>query len=281
MMPLPIHLYTWNMPFIVGMLFLACFSTASAEPKNIRIVEQKESDGVSMLVETTHCLAATITLEAQLHNLAPSASLPLTVDTEGRTSFELIRFRIKDPNQKWNFHYDYHWEVGGRGGIHDDHQVYQLPYEVGRKYVVGQGHFGSFSHQKGSENEHAIDWLMPPGTKVCAAREGTVVVIFQDSNEGGSDKKFKNAGNYVIVRHEDGTFAEYVHIQKDGAQVNIGKHVKAGDMIALSGNTGYSTRPHLHFMVFRTLNGEHRQSIPVQFKTRNGITLIPKQGQSY
>ena len=106
---------------------------------------------------------------------------------------------------------------------------------------------------------------MPQGSEVCAARAGQVVAVKSDSDEGGSDRKFMEKANYVVVRHSDGTHGEYVHLQRDGARVKVGQQVKAGDIIALSGNTGFSSRPHLHFHISIPVDGTKFKSVPMKF----------------
>jgi murein DD-endopeptidase MepM/ murein hydrolase activator NlpD len=108
---------------------------------------------------------------------------------------------------------------------------------------------------------------MPEGTPVCAARAGVVVSLKQDSDTGGSSIDFDKFNNYITIRHADGTLGHYCHLQKDGCCVKLGQRVNAGDWIAKSGNTGFSSGPHLHFCVFRTKNGRERESIPVRFRT--------------
>jgi murein DD-endopeptidase MepM/ murein hydrolase activator NlpD len=81
-----------------------------------------------------------------------------------------------------------------------------------------------------------------------------------------------------VIYHEDGTFAEYVHLKKDGAQVSVGDMVSAGDFIAYSGNTGWSSGPHLHFMVFQFTKEGTRKSFKTLFSTeaKNGVFLKEK-----
>ncbi|WP_309997394.1 M23 family metallopeptidase [Chryseobacterium sp. 2987] len=50
--------------------------------------------------------------------------------------------------------------------------------------------------------------------------------------------------------NSDGTFAQYYHLKENGVKVNLGDQVKKGDVIALSGNTGWCNGPHLHFVCY-------------------------------
>ena len=137
---------------------------------------------------------------------------------------------------------------------------YVLPYPPGQGYRVLQGNCGSFSHNSGSHQEYAYDFRMPIGSVVVAARAGqvdTVVERFEDG-QGGS-------ANVVIVDHGDGSFARYLHLTQDGALVEVGDPVAAGDTLGLSGNTGFSTEPHLHFDVLARCYDRCR-SVPVTFQ---------------
>jgi murein DD-endopeptidase MepM/ murein hydrolase activator NlpD len=105
--------------------------------------------------------------------------------------------------------------------------------------------------------------------------------VKDDSETGGSSMKFDPYNNYVLIRHDDGTLGHYCHLQRGGCTVAAGQIVVAGEVIAHSGNTGFSSGPHLHFSVFKTKDGRERESIPVKFRTADepAITLI--EGQSY
>ena len=66
---------------------------------------------------------------------------------------------------------------------------------------------------------------MPEGTPVHAARDGVVVGTKDDSNRGGSSKKYEWDANFVLIRHSDGTLGHYVHLQKGGVTVKVGDTV--------------------------------------------------------
>ena len=86
-----------------------------------------------------------------------------------------------------------------------------------------------------STNHRAIDWATPTGTAIWASSGGTVSVAGWQSGYG-----------YVVyVNHPDGNQTRYGHLSK--ILVSVGQKVKQGQKIALSGNTGRSTGPHLHF----------------------------------
>ncbi len=159
---------------------------------NLEIVEQRAGDHVVLFARLKDCSEATITLSMKLENMAASQPLLLTVDAAGRPWFELVTLRPIDPRLYRRYSFRYDWRPGGRSEIKPRSTVYSLPY-VGGKYEVIQGYLGALTHYRGSQNEYAIDWAMPVGTKVCAACEGTVVALRQDSGVGGAEEKFAPA----------------------------------------------------------------------------------------
>ncbi len=96
--------------------------------------------------------------------------------------------------------------------------------------------------QNGTKTHGGVDIGVPEGTKVLAVKGGTVVKATYDNSYG----------YYVIIDHGNGLMTRYAHNKRN--VVSEGQSVKAGQMIALSGNTGNSTGPHLHFEVI--LNGQ-------------------------
>lgn len=153
--------------------------------------------------------------------------------------------------------------------VDDTSYVYALPYEEGKSYRMIQGYFSHFSHRERA----ALDFKMKRGSKICAAREGVVVRVKEDGDRGGWNKKYRPYGNNIVIEHPDGTRAGYWHLQKDGALVNVGDTVSRGQVIALSGKTGYAAVPHLHFMVWRS-GPSGWQQVPTRFETSSGSRYL-------
>ncbi|MGY3265391.1 peptidoglycan DD-metalloendopeptidase family protein [Lysobacter sp. HA35] len=125
---------------------------------------------------------------------------------------------------------------------------YVLPLRMAG-WHIDQGFGGSFSHDD-EQNRYAIDLAAPIGTPVLAARDGVVMEVESDFSKAGLDReRYAGRANLIRVLHDDGTMAVYAHLKLDGMLVRVGQHVRAGQQIALSGNTGFTTGPHLHFAV--------------------------------
>lgn len=157
-----------------------------------------------------------------------------------------------------------------KGIIKDDTSyVYQLPYDNTKSHLLVQGYFGVFSHKERA----ALDFKMKRGTQIVAAREGIVIRVKEDGSKGGVNKKYRSQGNNIVIQHSDNSRSGYWHLQKDGALVNIGDTVKQGQVIALSGKTGYAAMPHLHFIVWKNAGGGWQQ-VPTRFSTSKGIKYL-------
>jgi len=152
----------------------------------------------------------------------------------------------------------------------DTSYVYALPYEKGKAYYMIQGYFSSLTHRERA----ALDFKMKRGTKICAVREGIVVRVKEDGDRGGLKKKYRPYGNYVIIQHPDSSRAGYWHMQKEGVLVNVGDTVKKGQVIALSGKTGYTFTPHLHFLVWSTDTNRQWRQVATRFQTSKGIKYL-------
>jgi hypothetical protein len=147
----------------------------------------------------------------------------------------------------------------------DTSYVYDLPFEKGVAHLVVQGYYSAYSHK----NRAAIDFKMKRGTKITAARGGVVVRLKEDGKRGGLNNKYRQDGNLVVIQHNDGSRAGYWHLQENGVLVNIGDTVQQGQVIALSGKTGYSALPHLHFLVWNNRSNQWQQ-VATRFQTSEG-----------
>lgn len=177
----------------------------------------------------------------------------------------------------WEFTY----HLGTTPAQHDDGHVYRLPYVSGSSHIVLQGHDGDLSH-KGALR-FAVDWRMPEGTAVLAARAGVVIGTYDQSDVGGTEFAMYGRENYVWLRHDDGTVGQYLHLATNSVTVAIGDSVEAGQFLARSGNTGYSDEPHLHFHVSSPApTGPYAfETFPARFRLAEDHVGVPARGRRY
>ncbi len=160
--------------------------------------------------------------------------------------------------------------------------VYGLPYPAGLTFSVLQGFHGTFSHRGSSE--YAVDFDCPVATPVLATRPGVVVAAHAAAQGAGTTPEFLDyrRTNFVLLLHDDGTLGEYMHLSPSGIEVSPGQHVERGQGLALSGNTGYSSTPHLHFQVMTAAgDGVSARSFPFRIAVAPNRVEEPVQGRRY
>jgi murein DD-endopeptidase MepM/ murein hydrolase activator NlpD len=152
----------------------------------------------------------------------------------------------------------------------DSSYIYSLPYPHGKCYLLVQAYDSWLSHR----DEKALDFKMRTGTKFSAARDGIVIEVIENFDRGGIGNRFLPRGNHIGILHDDGTIGFYWHLKKDGSLVNVFDSVKKGQVIGLSGNTGFSLFPHLHFEVRRYNAKGNFEQLPTRFLTRKGVMYL-------
>ena len=161
--------------------------------------------------------------------------------------------------------------------IKNSDSSYVLPWEIGKTFRIGQGNCTNGSHSEGSYSQFAYDISMPIGTNIHAIQSGVVLRVvenFDDVEDGVNDVSLIDEANFIEIEHSDGTIASYVHLTKNGALKKEGDIVIQGESIALSGNSGWSSGPHLHFQLNKCIDTDPREnytwyscnSIPLTFK---------------
>lgn len=212
-----------------------------------------------------------------LHNYKPNKNLPVEIVLPAQAKqVELVKLKAGKGN-KHQFKSSYIYSIGDPINTKPDTgYLYLFPFEHGSKFKVGQGFNGKTTHF--GQSQYAIDFDMPEGTPVCAARDGVVAEIKQDSYMNGEKPEYNN---YLLVYHSDGTIGDYGHLKQSSVKVRVGDNVKAGDVLALSGNTGFSSGPHLHFDVRIPLKNGARQTIPIKFLNNDRLPIVPVVGLYY
>lgn len=265
--------------FIAVLLFLTKSAFADCQDDWICVDAVTNGNKVELFARNLREFPVTYTLSVRTRHMRADGPKKVTRTIAAKQSESVMVLSSVDDIRKGRYRYSYDWTVGDQNAEHDDDYVYAFPYAAGKTYRVLQGYGSKFSHT-GLE-EFSIDFDMPVGTPVHAARDGIVARIEESNVEGCWDDGCGKFANYIIVLHDDGTTGEYFHLVKNGALVDVGDRVVQGQKIGRSGNTGHSTMPHLHFAVYRAVENGNTQSIPVRFRDANGIIGRPRRGARY
>lgn len=176
-------------------------------------------------------------------------------------------------------HVEYHFDYlpGDPVARHRPDGAYRVPFSAGSYFAVTQAYPVAATHRT-PDSYYALDVAMPIGTDVVAARGGVVFDVASNNFRGGLDlRRDGQSANIVRVLHDDGTFAIYAHLNWNSIRVRTGDRVQVGDYIADSGNTGFSSGPHLHFAVQRNA-GMRVESLPVVFRGPDSGGIVPATG---
>jgi hypothetical protein len=174
--------------------------------------------------------------------------------------------------------YRYEFLVGDPTAQHAPPEPYRVPFAIAGDHPVSQAYPDLVTHTT-PDSRYAVDIAMPVGTDIFAARSGTVFDVSAKNFKGGTDAlRDMSLANLVRILHDDGTYAVYAHLNLNSIRVQVGDSVDRGEYIAESGNTGYSSGPHLHFVVVRNV-GMAMDSVAVEFEGANASPVTPATGQ--
>jgi len=274
-----------NQLFWVSLLSACCTLAVPLRAQSLRTeffefrVEESGKNRYEVTFINNASCDITVDFDMKLENLVTAAALPFTMTLRGWQEVKALELRVVDKGKTARYQTQYRYTFGNQEATHDTGYVYQLPYKPGSAHRVVQGYFGGFSHDESSH--YAVDFEMPDGTEVYAAREGVVVGYYEGSDKGGPHTDYMKSTNYIFIRHSDLTIGAYYHLKRNGALVRIGQTVKRGDLIGYSGHTGFTFGPHLHFEVFKALNGTQQLTFLLKFDTLSGIVKHPLEGHSY
>ena len=188
----------------------------------------------------------------------------------------LATVKPKHKYMSWSFQYNVGSTLGDPNAVHDPNHAYKLPFIGTKNYYISQAFDGEFSHF-GDQNQYALDIAMPEGSDVLAARAGVVMDIAADFYDGGMDASKVHRGNYIRILHDDGSMAIYAHLQLESVVVARGQRIESQQKIAQSGNTGFTSGPHLHFAV-QVNTGLKLKSVPFLLQHKSGDIKPPTVG---
>ena len=203
-------------------------------------------------------------------NLRPGADLPIERVVPPESSAILVRLRTIVQNEAIRPRVTIGIDLGSSSTEPDADHLYAVPFGGDAPRELTQGFGGAGSHL--ASMRYSLDFAMPEGTPVLAARAGTVLYLQDGFTEGRADPDLLERANLVVVAHGDGTLASYGHLTR-GIPVSVGDAVGEGDVLGWSGATGFAGRPHLHFHVGLRMLRAPGRTIPIKLKGREGRPL--------
>ncbi|MGJ8759840.1 MAG: M23 family metallopeptidase [Polaribacter sp.] len=263
-------------------IFILLISYNSFSQLNFKTYFKKAENGFEFLADNNEYCPVSVEVDLELVNLSTSNGNFKTYVIPARTTGFLITTlkAIKAGSYKYNSKTRYNYgdfatkekdsiAVNKKDTIAVEEYIYNLPFKQGKKFKVSQGYNGTITHQK----KNALDFLMPIGTEIYAVREGVVIKVVDHNTKTCVTKGCLEYNNFILIYHSDGTFSDYAHINTNSATVKPGDKVAKGQLIAKSGNIGWSTGPHLHFEVFKQ-EIIKRETLKTKFKINDG-TEVP------
>ncbi len=209
-------------------------------------------------------------------NLSTRPKMPLRIVVPAESDMEAVRMWPTEKNKGFSYKYNHRYIIGDPDAQHRPRRPYRPPFQAGNAFTISQAFHGTYSHNH-PQSQYAIDIALPEGTTVCAARKGVVLDIANDFFTGGTDKEeYAERANFIRILHEDGTMALYAHLQVESILVGVGGRVYAGDAIARSGDTGFSSGPHLHFAIQKNI-GLQLTSVSFKIADADGNGVTPTQ----
>ena len=274
-------------PALAGTALFLCAVAALAQgpyPLRVEWVQDSNRTGGLLARNDRPVPESLLLLQTQPGlNVAVNAVLPLVAVVPGKSSVRLVSMRQMDARQSWRgFSWQWSSRIDVLGARHEPGARYRLPWLPGHAFYVIQAPGGKIVTHDTPDSRDAIDFALPEGTAVTAARGGIVADTEAGFSVGRADRALAERANYVRVLHEDGTIGLYLHLRRGGVSVTPGQRVEAGSLLGFSGNTGYSSGPHLHFAVLRVERAGDRlgyESVPVRWVAGNPPAEIAvKQG---
>jgi hypothetical protein len=217
-----------------------------------------------------------IELELKLYeaeNVSSEPPLPARLVLPGQTERRLLKIKPIDPGKGFSFRLSYQQMIGPPLEQLPAEVNYYPPFPLGMQFPISQGFDNDVTHSEPS-SQYAVDIVMPIGTPILAARAGRVMDMEDDFHGAAQQKRFLTRSNQIRILHDDGTMAVYAHLQANSLRVREGTKTSRGQWIANSGNTGFSSGPHLHFVI-QINAGMTLESVPFRFVAPTGGTMTP------
>jgi murein DD-endopeptidase MepM/ murein hydrolase activator NlpD len=269
--------------FLLLQIFISAQAFAGSNPINI----ESRHVGQDILILAHNNGNSPVSVKVSVldaENFASDHSWPIYTVLPANSNSVLAKTFSADKTQGFSFKTTWLSMLGDFNASHDPNAVYRLPYQDGLSFPIGQAIGGPRTTHNTPDSLFAIDFSLPEGTPIVAARDGLVIGTEGSFSGGGKERYYMDKANFIRMMHSDGTTGIYAHLMTGGILVTPGQYVKAGTTIAYSGSTGFSSGPHLHFVVTHVVKGTEGfddVSIPISFYVgRPAVIFEPKKDLS-
>lgn len=253
----------------------------SFEAAEVRLYQRADDAGIALIAHNTYFAHVQLAYRlTNLVNVAASVEPTGIVTLPPRSETTLTVVEKQNRNQTMSLSSEFQFLPGDPEAVHSPEGPYRLPFALATSFPVSQAYPDRITHLDPS-SEHAVDFSMPIGTPIYAARGGIVIEVASDFFDSGLDPSVDGPrANVVRVLHDDGTMSLYAHLSWNSIRVVPGERVTRGEYLADSGNTGFSTGPHLHFVVQRNRDGAI-VSVPIEFAGAAGSPVTVRRGERF
>jgi len=269
-----------DLPPVAGQVYeQQSIASSAIESPVVTFRLEPTGDGVTLWADNPcHCITEVIASVIGADALTVQPGTPTQLVVPARSTMKLLTVTDGSQRSMAMLEFETGWVFGDPEALHTPDQPYRPPFAAAKQFLVSQAFPDAQTHST-PDSRHAVDIAMPEQTAVYAARGGMVIEVAHSNFRGGKDfGKFGAQANLVKILHEDGSIALYAHLSWDSIRVRPGQRVERGEPIAASGNTGFSTGPHLHFVVVRNA-GLRLESVPVTFSASTGQAVTPHTGE--
>ena len=247
------------------------FLCLSANAQLIELTSEQTDKGYQIFAKNLKHCPVSVKFDFDMKNLRSTEDANQTFVIPAKAEKHLVtELLVKDLYKPSEFDVKTKSNYGNHNlQSYDADFQYHLPFKTNETYVISQGYNGRFSHH----GENALDFELPNGTEIYAARGGVVVDIVQNFSRSCTQPQCEEYNNFITVYHDDGTFADYTHIKRNGAIVQEGDKVEIGQLLGYSGKVGFASGPHLHFMVYLQKLRD-RESLQTKFLVGDGSKAV-------
>lgn len=265
---------------LIAIALVLCTKPVAAEPYPFKIYTQ-QSGQVQNLIASNHGPAPIYTRVEITNaiNINSPQTWPVSAVVPPMSQVFLASLYPANPRYSNSFQFKYSHSIGNPNAVHSPAAIYRMPYPDGSQFKIGQTYGGYVTTHTTPDSFYAVDIPMPKRTPILAARAGMVIDVESRYGDGAKEDYFKDKANHITILHNDGTFAEYAHLEQNSIYVWFGQRIQEGSVIALSGNSGYSNGPHLHFAILKATEGG-RTSLPFRFYSKARGAFAPSYGMT-